>query len=255
MTDIIIRPYKTEDIPALTRIWHGSFGDEISMIEKFFELLPDMGKGFVAEKGGEVVGMLYMLDASFGERKVGYVYAVAVKPEYRRQGIGRSLCEAASSMDYDIIATLPAENELYTWYEKVLGTKPVLYGKHERVYPGRGKTYYEINAAEYGEMREKLLVSKPHIEFSPSYLRYQEIICTTYGGGMFAGLGGIACGYIDDGMLHIKEALGDVSFLPALCADLGAQYAVIRTADASGEPFIAAMGALPLECEWNLALD
>lgn len=255
MTNINIREYLSSDIPALCDIWHSSFGDEMPLIETFFELLPEMGKGFVAEKEGEVVGMLYVLDASLCEKKVGYVYAVAVKKEHRRQGIGRLLCETAAGLPYDIIATLPAENGLYAWYEKVLGTRPALYGKHVRVLPERGKAYYEINSAEYGDMREKLLRGKAHVVFPESYLRFQEAICRTYGGGMYAGLCGIACGYVDDGMLYIKEALGDASFLPALCADLGAKYAVIRTADSSGEPFIAAMGALPVDCEWNLALD
>lgn len=253
--DIIIRPYKTEDIPALAVIWQEAFGDEKALIDKFYALLPEMGKGFVAEKDGLVVGMLHMLDAAFENKSVGYVYAVAVKKEYRKRGIGRALCQAASGMDYDIIATLPAENSLYAWYEKVLGTKPALYGKHGKVYPGEGKPYYEIDAEEYGETRAKLLRDRPHIDFPPNYLRFQEEICRTYGGGMYAGLCGIVCGYMDDNMLYIKEALGDTSFLPAVCTALGANYAVIRTADPCGEPFIAAQGDFPAECEWNLALD
>lgn len=256
MTDsIIIRLYESSDTPALCCIWQDAFGDEKSLILRFFELLPDMGKGFAAESNGEVVGMLYMLDATCGKKKIGYVYAVAVKKELRGHGIGRMLCEAASKMDYDIIATLPAEKGLYAWYEKVLGTKPALYGKHEKLLPCKGKAFYEIDAIEYGNIRSRLLRGKTHIDFPDNYLRFQEEICRTYGGGMYAGSGGIACGYVEDGILYIKEALGDTSFLPALCEALGASYAVIRTSACSGEPFIAAVGALPLDCEWNLALD
>lgn len=253
--DIIIRPYEAEDIPCLTAIWQEAFNDEKALIDKFYAMLPDMGKGYVAEISGRVVGMLHILDASFEKKCVGYVYAVAVKKEYRKRGIGRLLCQAAAGMDYDIIATLPSEKGLYAWYEKVLGTKPALYGKHEKLYPDSGKVFYEISSEEYGSIREKLLRGKAHIDFPQSYLRFQEELCRIYGGGMYAGKGGIACGYMDGNMLYIKEALGDTSFLPAVCASLGAVYAVIRTADPCGEPFIAAQGDFPAECEWNLALD
>ncbi len=253
--DIIIRPYKTEDIPALTGIWQEAFGDEKELIDSFYSLLPDMGRGFVAEKDGKVIGMLHMLDAKFEDKRIGYVYAVAVKLEYRRRGIGRALCNAAMEMDYDIIATLPAEKDLYAWYEKVLGTKPALYGKHEKLLPGEGKFYYEVDAEEYGCIRRNLLRDKPHIDFPENYLKFQEEICRTYGGGMYAGIGGLACGYVEDSMLYVKEALGDVSFLPAVCSNLGANYAVIRRSDPCGEPFIAAQGDFPAECEWNIALD
>ncbi len=253
--DIIIRPYRTNDIPALTLIWQEAFGDEKPLIDAFYSLLPDMGKGFVAEKCGIVIGMLHILDASFEDKRIGYVYAVAVKMEHRSRGIGRALCKAASEMDYDIIATLPSEKSLYSWYEKVLGTKPALYGKHEKLLPGRGKAYYEVEAEEYSDIRTRLLRGKAHIDFPGNYLKFQEKICRAYGGGMYAGSGGLACGYIEENMLYIKEALGDVSFLPAVCADLGASYAVIRRADPCGEPFIAAQGDFPAECEWNIALD
>ena len=252
---IIIRPHKAEDIPALTVIWQDAFGDEKHLIGTFYSLLPEMGKGFVAEKEGKVIGMLHLLDAVFEDKRIGYVYAVAVKLEERRRGIGRALCEAALEMDYDIIATLPAEKDLYAWYEKVLGTKPALYGKHEKLLPGEGKAYYEVDAKEYGHIRERLLRGKAHIDFPVNYLRFQEAICRSYGGGMYAGAGGLACGYVEDRMLYVKEALGDVSFLSAVCSSLGANYAVIRRADPCGELFIAAQVDFPAECEWNIALD
>lgn len=253
--DIIIRLCKAEDIPVLTEIWQEAFGDDKELIEKFYTLLPGMGKGFVAEKSGKVIGMLHILDADYEDKSIGYVYAVAVKKEYRRRGIGRALCQAARAMDYDIIATLPAEKSLYAWYEKVLGTKPALYGKHEKIFPGEGKPYYPLKADEYGYLRESLLRGKAHIRFPDNYLIFQHEICRAYGGGMYSAPGGLACGYMDDNMFYVKEALGDVSFLPALCADLGASYAITRTADPCGEPFIAAQGDFPVECEWNLALD
>ena len=87
---------------------------------------------------------------------------------------------------------------------------------------------------------------------------FQEAVCKTYGGGMFACGGGIACGYIDNGVLLIKEVLNDTpEFIPALCRKLGAKSALVRRSAPDGEPFIAAYepALFPEDTVWNLVLD
>ena len=70
--------------------------------------------------------------------------------------------------------------------------------------------------------------------------------------------GGIACGYVDNGVLLIKEVLNDPpEFIPALCRRLGAKSAIVRRPDRYGSPFIAAYEAkdFPRDTVWDLALD
>ena len=48
---ININEYRQEDIPSLKRLWTETFGDAPELVDRFFELLPSMGTGLVAESG------------------------------------------------------------------------------------------------------------------------------------------------------------------------------------------------------------
>ena len=58
-----INKYRQEDIPPLTRLWTATFGDAPELVDRFFELLPSMGTGLVAEANGELLGAAYVLSA------------------------------------------------------------------------------------------------------------------------------------------------------------------------------------------------
>lgn len=58
-----IREYTREDTSAMRSLWSDAFGDPSELIDFFFELLPSMGTGFVAELDGEIFGAAYVLDA------------------------------------------------------------------------------------------------------------------------------------------------------------------------------------------------
>lgn len=60
---ININEYRQEDIPSLKRLWTETFGDASELVDRFFELLPSMGTGLVADSGGELLGAAYLLDA------------------------------------------------------------------------------------------------------------------------------------------------------------------------------------------------
>ena len=81
---ININEYRQEDIPSLKRLWMETFGDAPELVDRFFELLPSMGTGLVAEADGELLGAAYLLDAELWSPekppvKLGYIYAVAVE--------------------------------------------------------------------------------------------------------------------------------------------------------------------------------
>lgn len=263
-----IREYESGDVPGLVSLWAESFGDERALVERFFELLPTMGTGYVAERMGETIGAAYLLNTQLNVPEklpegCAYIYAVAVEPEQRGQGIGAALTRKClrSAWDRGIasVFTLPASASLYGWYERIMGAKPVSYCRIERVEPSDAALdITELHADEYGFRRYDLLCGRAHMSFGHSYLLFQQALCRAYGGGMFAGGGGIVCGYLDGNTLMIKEALNDPpELVPALCRRLGARSALIRRQTSSGEPYLTAysLGKLPSPVEWNLTLD
>lgn len=86
-----IRPYRDADQAAVVALWNESLppnaphNDPASSIRRKREYEQDLF--FVAEVNGEVVGAV--MGGYDGHR--GWIYSVAVRPEFRRQGIGRAL--------------------------------------------------------------------------------------------------------------------------------------------------------------------
>ena len=266
--DLEINEYKTEDIPSLKRLWIETFHDEPELVNRFFELLPSMGKGFVAKSSGEIFGAAYVLNAELRRTdnsvvKLGYIYAVAVDKSARDNGIGAELTRACKRYcwqnNIDICCTLPAENSLYGWYRKVGGFAAANYCTYETVDAAdEAVEINELYADEYSFRRIDILRGRNYVNFDYGYLLYQKALLKTYGGGFFACKDGIACGYLDGETLLIKEALNCCpEFIPALCRKLGVNNALIRHSSEDGEPFIAAYEAkhLPSDTIWNLALD
>lgn len=263
-----INEYRHEDIPSLKRLWTETFGDVPELVDRFFELLPSMGTGLVAESGGELLGAAYVLDAELWcpEKlpvKLGYIYAVAVEPSARSNGIGAKLVAACERYCWEngieICTTLPAEESLYAWYERVGGFQAATRCMYETVFPSdRAAEINPLFADEYAFKRADILRGKNYVNLNYGYMLFQEALCKTYGGGLFECNGGIACGYVDNGVLMVKEALNDTpEFIPALCRRLGAKSALVRRPDRYGTAFIAAYEAkdFPRDTVWNLALD
>lgn len=270
MTDGRIREYRPADIPALTALWRQVFGDSEALIAAFFRLLPGMGSGVVAESGGAVVGMAWLLDGLWlvlpdgAERRCGYLYAVAVAPERRGRGLGAALSRAAFQLGRErgaeILCTEPAEPGLFGWYGRVLGTECALRLRAETI-PAAPGPAWRHDAETYGARREELLREVPHLRLSYNALSFAWYLCADCGGGFYQRDGAVAAAYRDGEIALIRELLAPADFdrrtaAAALAAQLGAAEALLFTADPEGEPYLAALpGQLPPETVWDLSFD
>lgn len=130
MSELSFRLSRPGDIPALTRLWRGVFGDEERFIAEFFRLLWRPEHCRVAEAGGEVVSMGFCLPGpSAAGVGCAYIYAMATAEPYRgrcaAQRIGLELMRGAFDSGARVVATLPAEASLCRWYESRLGMAPL----------------------------------------------------------------------------------------------------------------------------------
>ena len=148
-----IREYTREDTSAMRSLWSDAFDDPSELIDFFFELLPSMGTGFVAELDGEIFGAAYVLDAFLhlpgGEtKKLAYIYAVSVDESAQGRGIGAELTRACmrNAWDYsaDICCTLPAEDALGTKAAAVLPLQAI--ADTRRLWPLPKLTAYGVCA-------------------------------------------------------------------------------------------------------------
>ncbi|MDR1470274.1 MAG: GNAT family N-acetyltransferase [Spirochaetaceae bacterium] len=89
-----IRPMKIEDFKEIIHLWENTEGiglwgkdDSRKSIKMFLE--KNQNTCFVAEINDEIMGTI--MGGNDGRR--GHIYHLAVKPEYRKKGIGKKLLE------------------------------------------------------------------------------------------------------------------------------------------------------------------
>ena len=260
----MIRPYLPSDQEQLVNLWSRVFKDPPELVENFYEQLPYMGSCCVAEEAGKVLGMAHMIHGlTFwqpGQTPVtcGYLYGVAVAEEARGRGLGAMLSRGAAELGRtqgaELICTLPAEESLYQWYEKILNLSC-----------RRSRTVYEadalpvgcfrISTAEYGYYREDLLQKTPHVELNNAAMAFQAALCETYGGGLYRSKDALFCATCEDGVWRFSEVLpfaGGTSLPEGFSLFGSVQPQGLRS---SVRPYVASEIPLPEALVWNLTFD
>ena len=246
----------------LAALWSDTFGDPRALPLTFLEKLPAFGFGWAAMEGGHVLGAAYGVDAfTLGGEKIAYLYAVAVRPDARGQGLGAALSRAvfdtARQRGAVYRCTEPAEPSLFDWYERILGIKPVLFCQKTTLAAAPGLPVSRLDPADYLRRREGLLAGRCHMSCPEELMAYEEQNCLLFDGGLYAVGDGIAAGSPEDGTLLLRECLGSRpdTQAAAVAAALGCERVEVRTCADRGTPFLAGDRPFPPGTVWNLALD
>ena len=206
-----------------------------------------------------------LVSASGKVQTCGYIYAVAVAPEFRGSGIGRALTERSAELararGAEVICTLPAEESLYAWYKAILGTECVLHRQRFETEATAAAPVQSLSAAAYSQRREALLKDRCHLRPAHTTLEFQRRFCEELGGGLYACGGGICAAYLEDGAAVIKELIAPdgtdaADIATPIGAWLGTKLAVYYLPAPDGEPYLAAIpGEIPSDCVWNITFD
>ncbi len=281
MTEPHIREYTENDIPALISLWMEIFGDSRTLVETFFRLLPKIGSCMVAESSRSICGMASMLtdcclaggSSTFRDTAIhfGYLYGVAVRPEYRGKGIGAALSRAAAqyarAKACEYVSTLPADAGLYSMYEKTIGTSCRLKrAKVEYVRKPLSVNPFKLIPAEpehYFTIREALLRNTVHLRVSKDSIAFLKALCIDGGGDLFASttdLTFFASFTRDSNTLRFAEFICEESnrdfLLNSFLTMLDAEKAVYYLPSLTGEDYLAHnCKTLSPDTLWDLTFD
>lgn len=273
---IIYQQAEAQHIPGMTALWAETFGDSEGYIRGFYAHWFAKAVCLIAAENGTVVGMIHMLPFRLRqngkERSCYYIYAGAVSPAYRGQGIFTGLVRIVhqrSEAEQADILGMPASEGLFSYYAR-FGYRKVPFYADAVCEHAAGQTVpaavTELAAADYARMRNAMLQAMPGAAvWENDDLRYalDEIRCS----GGFARLietaeGACAVlGYADSETVRITELAAEHGARADYLAAVSALFPgrAIRCRCFPGEPggvhcgiFRTADGSEPTPCYFPL---
>lgn len=273
MADFTLREYEKGDLPALKEIWLACFDDFEAFIDGVHALLPRLGTAVTAVYGAQVCGGAYILEdmslpTDEGAKRLALIYAVGVKKEFRRLGMGGALVREAVSLararGADIVTILPARDSLYDWYKSTADFDCCLYRRERLVEAADMALVSRISREEYFARRRELLHALPAVEYGESASAMQELLLNTYFGGFYACAGAIAAGSTLSGELGVitellcPKGMDEELFAAAVGFEMGVENVRLLSAGEKGQDkkYIACVGgALCADTYFPFAFD
>ncbi len=154
MLSIKLRQATEKDIPTLKNLWQICFGDRMRYIDVFFDNMFEARNTLIAEVGGRVAGVVYILNRTLNNKRFMYGYAIGVFPEFR----GNKICEymlnniKEYAQKNDVLFGLhPANEKLSLFYQRI----------------GLNEMYYlkEIDASDFTSGKKYILEDLTFDEF------------------------------------------------------------------------------------------
>jgi len=216
----LFRFAQAQDRPKLKEVWKASFGDSDRLIDDFLDHF-GADCGIVGECGGDIVCAAYILPESglvLNDNRrysCSYLYAIAVLPDYRGNGLGKDLTLAAVDcsrrLGNEFTVLKPSDEGLFDFYSS-LGFAEFSYANELEFTPSQIKApeknlkILPILPKEYGRIREKYLSGRTYIALSDRAIAYQSKLGTLY---CLRHEGAEYCAAVEkgNGALFIKELL------------------------------------------------
>lgn len=201
----------------LKKLWNTVFGDAPYVIDKFFDMFYTKELTAVEYIDGKPVASAYVLPAGYLingsiREKCAHIYAVAVSPEFRGQGLGISVTSNAVSLAKDAgfsaVVLHPASPSLFNFYKNHCGFNECFsahtYKKSSLNY---SPTHSPVDSGTYITIRESILANTPHIELTSDIFDFFQFC----GGKLYVFDGGCAAVEVIGNTTYVRELLGNIS--------------------------------------------
>ena len=205
---MIIRHPQKADLPQLKALWMEAFAEPAEAVDAFLETAFCAENSLLLQTENTVAAALYWLDAEYRSKKLACLYAVAVKKDCRGRNFGIALleqtCKLLKERDYGAVLLIPADEGLYTYYNKV-GFVPFGHAQEILAESGaEGLALQAVDGKTYLSRRKSLF---PGIHWAAPTGSYLQRYCRLFVGQDFV----LA---LDD--TSVQEYLGKPEHLPKL---------------------------------------
>lgn len=221
----IDRP-KPEQICQLRQLWQEAFGDTEAFLDSFFSLAFSTERCLCITEHDRVVAALYWFDCSCHGRKMAYLYAVATALNCRGRGLCRQLMAHThvhlTALGYAGAILVPASEPLRRMYGD-MGYQPGTTAARLTCPAGSSAVGLRtLSREEYERRRRELLPPDGVLQEGPM----TALLADQY--GLFGGDRFLLAAWIEDGVLHAEELLGDPAACPGIVAALDAEKGIFR---------------------------
>ena len=213
-------------IPQLRSLWKEAFGDTDAYLDSFFALgfAPDRCR--CVTEDGRVTAVLYWFDCSCRGQKLAYLYAVATAKDSRGKGLCRQLMDSThnhlKTAGYAGAILVPASDSLRQMYEK-MGYLPGTRIRELRCAAGTAAVPLELlDRAQYERRRLEFLPPDGVVQDGPLTALLADQC------GLWTGRDFLLAAWMEDGVLHAEEFLGNAQSAPGILKALGAETGIFR---------------------------
>lgn len=221
---MIIDNPRPEHIPALQTLWRQAFADPEDFIDAFFSTAFSCERCRCVFLEGQPVAALYLFDCFWGEKKLAYLYGLAVDAAHRRKGLSRLLLTdthaALQIAGCSGIVLEPAEPCLKQYYQ-TLGYKSCGGREEKTVCAGQeGLPAQKLGLLGYQRARKAQLPENGILQ-EDAFAAFIGTQAEFYGGEDFAAA-------VSTKDAYVQEFLGNEKKLPGLLRALKLEQARVR---------------------------
>ena len=217
---------KSDQLPQLRALWKEAFGDPDAYLDSFFTL------GFSPERcqciteAGQVTAALYWFDCACQNARLAYLYAVATSENHRGKGLCHLLMNRAhahlKAAGYDGAILVPASNGLRQMYAK-MGYLPATQISELRCAAGKKAAALKpLTPEAYEHRRLELLPPDGVVQAGPM----TALLADQY--SLWGGQDFLLAAWIEEGVLHAEELLGNPEAAPEILKALGLKNGIFR---------------------------